>query len=63
MWETNVQPMIFLKNCGQTSKYVILQDFFQSDHSENTFSETEEGRMKMSLHQTDYTTQLQEGQL
>lgn len=35
-----------------------LQDFFRSDHLENTFYETEEERMKISLHQTDYTTQL-----
>lgn len=52
-----------LKDCGETSKDVLLQDFFRSDHSENTFSETEEGRMKMSLHHTDYTTQLQQEQL
>lgn len=63
MWETKAQPMISLKDCGQTSKDALLQDFFRSDRSENTFSETEEGRTKMSLHHTDYTTQLHEGQL
>lgn len=52
-----------LKELWSDKQECILQDFFKSEHSENTFSETEEGRMKMSLYQTDYTTQLQEGQL
>lgn len=29
MWETKVQPMMSLKDCGQKTKDVLLQDFFQ----------------------------------